>query len=110
MGRAGLHVEEAHEAQLKKRVFEANMALHQHDLVTDTWGDVSAIDHESGLVVIKLSSVVYEDIQAKDMVVVDLQGNRVEGRYRPPLIHRPTWSFITPQMGHCATHSTHATA
>lgn len=70
-------------AQLKQRVFEANMALPQHGLVTYTWGNVSAIDRERGLMVIKPSGVAYEIMQAEDMVVVDLQGNLVEGRYRP---------------------------
>lgn len=69
--------------QLKKTVLEANLLLPKHGLVTFTWGNVSGIDRESGLVVIKPSGVEYDGMQAEDMVVVDLDGNRVEGRYKP---------------------------
>lgn len=100
-------------AQLKQRVFEANMALPQHGLVIYTWGNVSAIDRERGLVVIKPSGVAYEVMRADDMVVVDLQGNCVEGRYRPSS-DTPTHLELYrryPQMGCIVhTHSTHATA
>lgn len=92
-------------AQLKQRVFEANMALPQHGLVTYTWGNVSAIDRERGLVVIKPSGVAYEVMQADDMVVVDLQGNPVEGRYRPSS-DTPTHLELYrryPQMGGLCT-------
>ena len=69
--------------ELKKTVLEANLLLPKHGLVTFTWGNVSGIDRERGLVVIKPSGVEYEGMQAEDMVVVDLDGNRVEGRYKP---------------------------
>lgn len=69
--------------QLKQSVYEANMLLPRHGLVTFTWGNVSGIDRESGLVVIKPSGVEYDEMSAEDMVVVDLQGNRVEGKYKP---------------------------
>lgn len=69
--------------ELKKRVFEANLALPRHGLVTFTWGNVSGIDRESGLVVIKPSGVEYDVMTADDMVVVDLDGNKVEGRWKP---------------------------
>ena len=69
--------------QLKKEVYEANMLLPKHGLITFTWGNVSGIDREKGLVVIKPSGVEYDSMTADDMVVVDLDGNRVEGRYKP---------------------------
>ncbi|MBQ8883225.1 MAG: L-ribulose-5-phosphate 4-epimerase [Oscillospiraceae bacterium] len=69
---------------LKKEVFEANLLLPKHNLVTFTWGNVSGIDRESGLIVIKPSGVEYGEMVADDMVVVDLKsGEVVEGRYKP---------------------------
>lgn len=68
---------------LKQAVCEANLALPAHGLVTFTWGNVSAIDRKSGLVVIKPSGVEYDKMTAEDMVVLDLDGNIVEGRYKP---------------------------
>lgn len=68
---------------LKKEVFEANMALPKYGLVTFTWGNVSGIDRESGLVVIKPSGVEYDSMKVEDMVVVDLDGKVVEGHYKP---------------------------
>ena len=68
---------------LKEQVLKANLALPKHDLVTFTWGNVSAIDRESGLIAIKPSGVEYEDMTADDMVVVDLNGTVVEGSLRP---------------------------
>ena len=68
---------------LKKQVLEANLALPEHHLVTFTWGNVSAIDRERGLVVIKPSGVAYDGMTADDMVVVDLNGNVVEGNWKP---------------------------
>ena len=69
--------------ELKKEVYEANMLLLQYDLVTFTWGNVSGIDREKGLFVIKPSGVEYGQLAPSDMTVVDLEGNRIEGRYRP---------------------------
>lgn len=69
--------------KLKQQVFEANMDLPHYGLVTFTWGNVSAIDRERGLVVIKPSGVAYETMKADDMVVVDMSGKVVEGEYRP---------------------------
>ena len=69
--------------QLKKEVYEANMELPKRGLVTYTWGNVSGIDRESGLFVIKPSGVEYEKLSPEDMVVLDLEGNVVEGKYRP---------------------------
>ncbi|MCL1949366.1 MAG: L-ribulose-5-phosphate 4-epimerase [Turicibacter sp.] len=69
--------------QLKQEVLEANLQLPKYNLVTFTWGNVSGIDRESGLVVIKPSGVEYDVMTADDMVVVDLDGNVVEGNLRP---------------------------
>ena len=69
--------------ELKKKVFEANLELPKRKLVTYTWGNVSGIDRESGLFVIKPSGVDYETMTPDDMVVIDLEGNRVEGKYKP---------------------------
>lgn len=69
--------------QLKKEVYEANMMLPEYGLVTFTWGNVSGIDRETGLFVIKPSGVEYDRLKPEDMVVVDLEGNKVEGRYNP---------------------------
>ena len=69
--------------QLKKEVYEANMLLPKYGLITFTWGNVSGIDREKGLVVIKPSGVEYDKMTADDMVVVDLNGNRVEGKLNP---------------------------
>lgn len=69
--------------QLKKTVLEANLLLPKHGLVTFTWGNVSGIDREQGLVVIKPSGVEYDEMTADDMVVVSLEGKRVEGKLNP---------------------------
>ncbi len=68
---------------LKKTVCEANLLLPKYQLVTFTWGNVSGIDRETGLFVIKPSGVSYDDMKPEDMVVVDLEGHVVEGRLRP---------------------------
>ena len=75
---------------LKKKVYEANMQLPQYGLVTFTWGNVSGIDRDRGLFVIKPSGVDYDKLKPEDMVVMDLKGNKVEGgsesflRYQNP--------------------------
>ena len=69
--------------ELKQKVYEANMLLPKYGLVTFTWGNVSAIDRETGYFVIKPSGVDYDKLTPEDMVVVDLDGNKVEGRYNP---------------------------
>ena len=69
--------------ELKKEVYEANMLLPKYGLVTFTWGNVSGIDREKGLFVIKPSGVDYDKLSPEDMVVMDMEGNRVEGRYKP---------------------------
>lgn len=69
--------------ELKQKVFEANLQLVKYNLVVLTWGNVSAIDRERGLFVIKPSGVPYDTMTAKDMVVMDLNGNKVEGELNP---------------------------
>jgi L-ribulose-5-phosphate 4-epimerase len=70
--------------KLKEQVFQANLLLPKHGLVTFTWGNVSGIDREKGLVVIKPSGVAYETMKAKDMVAVDLEtGKVVDGELKP---------------------------
>lgn len=69
--------------KLKEQVLHANLDLVKHGLVIFTWGNVSAIDREKGLVVIKPSGVSYEKMKASDMVVVNLKGEIVEGNYKP---------------------------
>lgn len=69
--------------ELKQKVFEANLQLVKYNLVVLTWGNVSAIDRESGLFVIKPSGVPYDTMTADDMVVMDLKGNKIEGELNP---------------------------
>jgi len=69
--------------KLKEEVYKANMDLPKYGLVTFTWGNVSGIDREKGLFVIKPSGVDYDLLTPDDMVVMDLNGNKVEGRYNP---------------------------
>jgi L-ribulose-5-phosphate 4-epimerase len=69
--------------QLKKEVLEANLQLPKHGLVTFTWGNVSGIDREQGLVVIKPSGIPYEELKVEDLVVINLDGKIVEGTLRP---------------------------
>lgn len=68
---------------LKQKVFKANLELVEKNLVIYTWGNVSGIDREKGLIVIKPSGVDYDKLKAEDMVVVDLEGNVVEGKLKP---------------------------
>src|SRR5574344_1706111 len=99
--------------ELKEKVFRANLDLVKHGLVIFTWGNVSAIDRASGLVVIKPSGVDYETMQVRDMVVVDLEGNIVEGDLRPSSdtpTHLVLYSAFPEIGGVVHTHSTYATA
>ena len=99
--------------ELKEKVFRANLDLVKHGLVIFTWGNVSAIDRATGLVVIKPSGVSYETMRAEDMVVVDLDGKVVEGDLRPSS-DTPTHLVLYkafPEIGGVVhTHSTYATA
>ncbi|MEJ9302178.1 L-ribulose-5-phosphate 4-epimerase [Priestia megaterium] len=98
--------------KLKEEVFQANVDLPKHGLVKYTWGNVSAIDRDNGLFVIKPSGVTYEKMTAQDMVVVDLEGRVVEGELNPSsdtLTHAVLYKHY-PQIGGIAhTHSTWAT-
>lgn len=99
--------------QLKRRVFEQNLALVKHGLVVLTWGNVSARDFESGLVVIKPSGVSYDGMRAEDMVVVDMDGNTVEGALRPSSdlpTHLCLYKTYKELGGIVHTHSTCATS
>ena len=69
--------------ELKQQVLKANLMLPQYKLVTFTWGNVSGIDRQSGLVVIKPSGVSYDGMTSEDMVVVNLEGQVVEGKWKP---------------------------
>lgn len=69
--------------ELKKQVYEANMELPKRGLVTYTWGNVSGFDKETGYFAIKPSGVEYEELKPEDMVVMDLNGNKIEGKYNP---------------------------
>ncbi len=98
---------------LKEKVFQANLDLVKHGLVIFTWGNVSAIDRESGLVVIKPSGVSYEEMRAKQMVVVDLDGKVVEGNLKPSSdtpTHLVLYNAFPDIGGVVHTHSTYATA
>lgn len=98
---------------LKEKVCKANLELVRHGLVIFTWGNVSAIDRESSLVVIKPSGVSYDNMKPGDMVVVDLDGRTVEGCLKPSS-DTPTHLVLYkafPEIGGIVhTHSTYATA
>ena len=98
---------------LKEQVYLANMELPKRNLVTYTWGNVSGIDRESGLFVIKPSGVDYEKLTPADMVVMDLDGNRVEGKLNPSSdtpTHLELYKAFPTIGGIVHTHSPHATA
>ena len=98
---------------LKEKVCRANLSLVDHGLVIFTWGNVSAIDRNSGLVVIKPSGVDYSVMKPEDMVVTDLDGNIVEGRLRPSSdtpTHLELYKAFPCVGGVVHTHSTYATA
>lgn len=100
--------------ELKEKVLKANLDLVRHGLVIFTWGNVSGIDREKGLVVIKPSGVSYDDMKADDMVVVDLNtGKVVEGSLKPSSdtpTHLALYRAFTEIGGVVHTHSTYATA
>lgn len=99
--------------QLKKEVYEANMLLPQYQLVTFTWGNVSGIDREKGLFVIKPSGVEYSKLRPEDMVVMDLAGNQVEGSLRPSsdtATHLELYKAFPELGGIVHTHSSFATS
>jgi L-ribulose-5-phosphate 4-epimerase len=99
--------------QLKQEVCQANLDLVRHGLVLFTWGNASGIDRATGRVVIKPSGVAYDDMQAKDMVVVDLDGRVVEGTLKPSsdtATHLELYKAFPATNGVVHTHSTYATA
>jgi L-ribulose-5-phosphate 4-epimerase len=100
-------------SELKELVFKANLDLVRHKLVLFTWGNASAIDREQGLIVIKPSGVEYSEMRADQMVVVDLDGNIVEGQLRPSSdtpTHLALYKAFNNLGGIVHTHSTYATA
>ena len=99
--------------ELKEKVFHANLDLVKHGLVIFTWGNVSGIDRATGLVVIKPSGVDYDTMKVSDMVVVDLEGNVIEGDLRPSSdtpTHLALYKAFPEIGGVVHTHSTYATA
>ena len=100
-------------AELKEIVYEANMELWRKGMVIYTWGNVSGIDRDKGLVVIKPSGVEYDVMKPEDMVVVDLNGDVVEGKLRPSSdtpTHVALYREYEQMGGVVHTHSTHAVA
>lgn len=99
--------------ELKEQVFEANLDIVKHGLVIFTWGNVSAIDRDEGLVVIKPSGVSYDMMRPEDMVVVNLDGEVVEGKLKPSSdtpTHVVLYKSFPGIGGIVHTHSTYATA
>lgn len=98
---------------LKQIVYEANMELPKRGLVTYTWGNVSGIDREQGLFVIKPSGVSYDKLRPEDMVVMDLKGNKVEGKFNPSsdtATHLELYLAFSEIGGVVHTHSPASTA
>ncbi len=99
--------------ELKKQVYEANMELPKRGLITYTWGNVSGIDRESGYFVIKPSGVDYDKLKPEDMVVMDLEGNKIEGDYKPSSdtpTHLVSYKKYPEIGGVVHTHSPEATS
>ncbi len=99
--------------ELKKQVCDANRLLPKYGLVTFTWGNVSGIDAAEGLFVIKPSGVEYDKLTPEDMVVMDLKGNQVEGRYKPSSdtpTHLELYKAFPKIGGIVHTHSSYATS
>jgi L-ribulose-5-phosphate 4-epimerase len=99
--------------ELKKKVYEANILLPKYNLVTFTWGNVSEIDRQSGLFVIKPSGVDYDTMTPDDMVVMDLNGNKVEGKLNPSSdtpTHVEIYKAFKDVGGVVHTHSSYATS
>lgn len=98
---------------LKKRVYEANMQLPESGLVKFTWGNVSERDDETGYIAIKPSGVKYEDLTYEDMVILDLEGNIIEGELNPSSdtkTHIEIYKAFPEIKGIVHTHSTFATS
>ena len=98
---------------LKQEVLEANLLLPKYGLVVFTWGNVSGIDREKGIVAIKPSGVEYDDMKAEDIVLTDLDGNVVEGHLKPSsdlMTHLEFYKNFSYIGGVVHTHSIHAVA
>jgi len=98
--------------KLKQDVCDANIALQRHGLVLFTWGNVSAIDRDRSVVAIKPSGIDYDELTPESIVVLDLQGNVIEGDLRPSSdtpTHLELYRSFPTLGGVCHTHSTHAT-
>ena len=99
--------------ELKQKVYDANMELPQRGLITYTWGNVSGIDREAGLFVIKPSGVDYDELKPEDMVVMNLEGEKVEGDYNPSsdtATHLELYKAFPEIGGIVHTHSPWATS
>ncbi|WP_367567298.1 L-ribulose-5-phosphate 4-epimerase [Lacrimispora sp.] len=99
--------------ELKREVYEANMELPRKGLITYTWGNVSGIDRKKGLFVIKPSGVDYETLTPEDMVVMDMEGNKVEGKLNPSsdtATHLEIYKAFEAVGGIVHTHSPMATS
>lgn len=99
--------------ELKREAYEANVALPKHGLINLTFGNASAIDRGKGVFAIKPSGVAYDDLKASDMVLVDLEGKKVEGKLNPSSdtpTHRRLFLAFADIGGVVHTHSSHATA
>ncbi len=99
--------------ELKNQVYEANAMLPKYGLVTFTWGNVSGIDREKGLFAIKPSGVDYDKLSPEDMVIIDLDGNKVEGKYNPSsdtATHLELYKAFPEIGGIVHTHSSWATS
>ena len=99
--------------ELKFRVYEANMLLPKYQLITFTWGNVSEFDPETGLFAIKPSGVEYDKLQPEDMVLVNLAGEKVEGKYNPSsdtATHAVLYQHFKDIRGIVHTHSPYATS
>lgn len=99
--------------ELKKKVYDANMLLPKYGLVTFTWGNVSEIDRESGIFAIKPSGVDYDKLTPDDMVLMDLDGNKVEGKFNPSSdtpTHLELYKAFPEIGGVVHTHSSYATS
>lgn len=99
--------------KLRQDVFKANLDLVKHGLVIFTWGNVSSIDREKGIVLIKPSGVSYDTMKAEDMVMLDLEGNILEGKLKPSSdtpTHLALYKAFPEIGGVVHTHSTYATA
>jgi len=99
--------------ELKREAYEANVALPRHGLINLTFGNASAIDRTRGIFAIKPSGVAYEDLRPADMILIDLDGKKVEGKLNPSSdtpTHRRLFLAFNSIGGVVHTHSSHATA